>query len=365
MQAVPYPQTHVLGYEQRLGCHLLVVHVGGYVDESGQLLVYRVVGRPYPSLVVVAAVHFDECRVMGRDSVDVSVAILLPLLLMLVKCLPGTLHLAQLLLGGKVASLPVAAQLLVPHEGALLAHAQFVYHALHAREQLGLLLLVGSAGIGECQGRHVVTRAMTLELRGGRVPSVRYGVALGRQSVGVAVVVQLLCHVPREYLAYGEVAVRGEAVVAREAHLVERYRFGHRHVRRHLVSLGAHAHLGCDGVAVGCGVVTRDESLHGVALACGVACCIGLLLLGSQGCIAPAHLTIGLCAVAIGHQQLVGEARSRAHGAAHTHGFHFRDGSLCILCGGTMSCQCQYAGEQEGISQACFHMRMFLCLQSK
>ena len=120
MQAVPYPQPHVLGYEQSLGGHPLVVNVGCNIYESGQLLMYRIVGCPHPGFVVVAAIHLDECGMVGRDGIEVSVAIFLPLRLMLVESLPSTLHLAQFGLRGKVASLPVAAQRVVPHEGALL-----------------------------------------------------------------------------------------------------------------------------------------------------------------------------------------------------------------------------------------------------
>ena len=57
VQAVPHPQSHILSNQQRLLGHLAVVDIGGDVDESGQLLVHRVVGSPHPIIIIVRAIH--------------------------------------------------------------------------------------------------------------------------------------------------------------------------------------------------------------------------------------------------------------------------------------------------------------------
>ena len=92
MQTVPYPQAHVLGYQQGFVGYLLVVHVGGNVDKSGQLFVDGVVGSPHPVVVVVGAVHLYQRRMVGRDGIQVAISVAGILLLVLVKGFPCALH---------------------------------------------------------------------------------------------------------------------------------------------------------------------------------------------------------------------------------------------------------------------------------
>ena len=162
VQTVPYPETHILGDEQGLGGCWLVVDVGGDIDESGELFVDGVVGGPHPTLVIIGAVHLNQYTVLGGDGIQVTIAVLLAFLLVAVKIGPGALHLLQLLFGGEVAGFPVAPQLLVPHEGALLTLAQFIYHRLDVLAEDRFLVLILATGEGEGHGRHVVAGTMTL-----------------------------------------------------------------------------------------------------------------------------------------------------------------------------------------------------------
>ena len=164
VQAVPYPQSHVLGYEQRLvGC-FFVVNIGGDVDETCQLFVYGVVGRPHPVVVVVGTIHLDEYTMLGGNGVQIAIAILLVLLLIMVEIFPSALHGLQLLLGSEIACLPVAFQLLVPYKRAFLTLAQAIDHLCDVTAQDVLLCLILTAGKGEGQCRHVVPRAVPLQL---------------------------------------------------------------------------------------------------------------------------------------------------------------------------------------------------------
>ena len=198
VHAVPHPQAHVLGYEQRFLGDGIVVDVGGYVDEARQLLVHAVVGCPHPLLVVIRSIHLDEHAVLRRYGVQVAIAVALILLLVAVEVFPRALHRSQLLFRGEVACLPVASQRVAPHEGALLAAAQHVDHHAQAAAQAMLLLLIAATGVCHGHRTHIVARAVSLQLRGGRVPAVGHGAALCAQPVGVVVVVELLSHIETE-----------------------------------------------------------------------------------------------------------------------------------------------------------------------
>ena len=153
-----------------------------------------VIGCPHPTLVVVGPVHLYQGTVLGGDGVQIAVAVLLRVLLIVVEVGPGALHLLQFFLGSEVASLPVASQLLVPYKGTLLALPQAVHHLDDMRLDDGLLGWILTTGEGEGHGRHIVAGAVTLQFGGRRVPAVALGVALGREAVGVAVVIELLLH---------------------------------------------------------------------------------------------------------------------------------------------------------------------------
>ena len=207
VHAVPHPKAHILGYEQRLVGDSVVVDVCRDIYKPRQLLVYRIIGRPHPAVVVIRAVHLDQGGVLCRYGVQISVSVLAILSLVTVEVLPRSLHVPQLLFGCKVPCLPVAAQRVAPYKRPLLTLAQLVDHARDVAAQRFTLVAILAAGVCKGHGRHVVSRAVSLEFRCGRIPSVRYGVAVGRQAVCVAVVIELLRHVERQQVIDGKIPV--------------------------------------------------------------------------------------------------------------------------------------------------------------
>ena len=221
VKAVPHPKAHILGDKQSLCSYSLVVHKVGDVDESCQLLMHRVVRRPHPLFVVVGTIHLYEHTMLGRYGVEIAVAVMREVLLVAVEVGPCAFHLAQLGLGCQVASLAVASQRLIIDEGALLTATKFIDHRADVRLQLSFLLCIGAGGVGHSQRTHVVPAAMPLEFRCRRVPSVGLGIAFRRQTVCVAVIVELLPHVKGEELVDVKVAVVCQAIIAVDAHLVQ------------------------------------------------------------------------------------------------------------------------------------------------
>ena len=129
---------------------------------------------------------------LGRDGIQVAVAIQLRVLLIAVEVFPGALHLFQFFLWGKVTGLPVASKLLIPDEGTLLALPQAVDHLGDIPFENRFLGRILTTGIGKGHGGHVVSGAVTFEFRGGRIPAVGLRITLRRESVGVTVVIELL-----------------------------------------------------------------------------------------------------------------------------------------------------------------------------
>ena len=93
-QTVPHPESHVLGNKQSLGGYFLVIDIVGNVDESSQLLVNGVVRSPHPIFVVVGTVHLNQCAVLGRNGVQVAIAIVTIIFLIAVEGSPCSLQLA-------------------------------------------------------------------------------------------------------------------------------------------------------------------------------------------------------------------------------------------------------------------------------
>ena len=263
----------------------------------------RIIGCPHSALVVVWPVHLYHGAMLCGDGVQVSVAVLCRLLFVAVEVGPCALHLAQLLLRCKVACLPVTSQLLVPHECPLLALTQAVDHLHDVPAQHVLLGFVLTAGKGKGHSRHVVARAVSFQLGGGRVPSVGLRIAVGRQSVGVAIIIQLLLDRQGEEMVDVEVAVPGEAVLAVDAHLVQRQWLGHNDSRFPGIRLFLfhHLHLCRYGIAVRRGVVAYDEAAHLIFTTHRIHLGVGLGFLCSLRGVHPSHLPVLAAAVGIRH----------------------------------------------------------------
>ena len=189
VEAVPYPQAHVLGNEQGFGGNGFVVYVVGNVNEAGQLFVDGIIRGPHTALVVVGGVFFYQRRMLGGNGVNIAVTVFSAILLILVEGFPGAFHLRQFGLGSQIAGFTVAAQGLVIDKGKFLAGAQFVHHPPDIGLEGGLQLRILRTGIGEGQGAHVVAGAMAFELGGGAVPAVTLHVAFCGKAVGVPIII--------------------------------------------------------------------------------------------------------------------------------------------------------------------------------
>ena len=331
VHTVPHPESHVLGYLESLVANLLVVEVGSDVDETRQLLVNTIIRCPNPVGVVVGTIHLDKGAVLGRDGVEIAVAILLGVLLVFVESLPGTLHLTKFCLRGEITCLPVALQVLVIYEGTLLALTEFVHHTGDVFAKDCLLLGIGSHGISLCDGRHIVARAMSLELGVGRVPTVRFCVALRGKTVGVAVVIELLGNVPGTNLTDCLVAVVGEAVVTVHGHVGERE--GVRHLLLgNLIALSHHLHLCLDGITVIGRLVTDDETTHLILGAYAVLLNVSLRLLIGERTVGPAHLAIFGVTVRVGYPNKIRKTRGSALWTIHRYRRHLGDGAVNSGC---------------------------------
>ena len=75
-----------------------------------------------------------------------------------------------------------------------------------------------------------MARAVTFQLRGGRIPAVGNRIAVGGQSVGVVVVVELLTNIERQQVVDVHIAVLRQPVLPDELHLVERQRLGNNYM---------------------------------------------------------------------------------------------------------------------------------------
>ncbi len=62
---------------------------------------------------------------------------------------------------------------------------------------------------------------MTLELGVWRIPAITFGIALGTESVGIAIIVELLGNIPGTDLTKCLITVVGESVVTIYAHISE------------------------------------------------------------------------------------------------------------------------------------------------
>ena len=189
MQAIPDPQAHIFSDKQSFIGKSLIIHIGGNVDKTCQLLMDRVIWSPHPIIIIITAIHLNKSRMVSRDSIEIAITILLILFFMLIKRRPTTFHLAELLLGSKIASLPITTQLLIPHKSTLLTLTKLIHHTSDITAQSIFILLRGSTRKGKSQSRHIVSRTMTFEFGGRRVPTIGWGITFGRKTVCITIVV--------------------------------------------------------------------------------------------------------------------------------------------------------------------------------
>ena len=221
VHAVPYPESHILGDEESLIADFLIIKVGCDVYQTGKLLVYAVIRCPNPIGVVVGTIHFYQGAMLSRNGIDIAVTIQFRVLLILIKSSPGALHLSEFCLRSEITSLPVALQFLIIYEGLLLTLSQLIHHSGDVLAEDCLLFRISCHGVCLCDCRHIVTRSMTLELGIRRIPAIALGITLGTESVGIAIVVELLGNIPGTDLTECLITVVGESVVTIYAHISE------------------------------------------------------------------------------------------------------------------------------------------------
>lgn len=156
--------------------------------------------------------------------------------------------------------------------------------------------------------------AVALELCVGRVPTIGGGVSLRRHVIRVAVVIELLRHIPGADFLECLVAIVAEPVDTIDGHVGER--------KGHGLLLGRSGSRSADhydgslyGEAVVRSVVTDHITFETVAAAHGVLAGIGFLLFYRQRSIHPLHLPVLRATILIGHPQAVGQTGRRAYRA--------------------------------------------------
>ena len=322
VQTVPYPETHVLRYQQGLIGHRLVVDIGRNVYQARQLLVHRVVGGPYPTLIIVGTVHLYQHTVLRGNRVQVPIAVSLATLLIAIEVGPTATHLLQLLFGSKVPGFPVPSQLLIPYKRPLLALTQPVNHLHNPLAQLLFLRYVLAAGKTHRQRRHIMARAMALQLRRRRVPAVRLWVTFSRESIRVTVVIQLLPHWQAQQLVNIQVTVPAQTVLTVNTHRVKPQRLRHRLIRDSSLRHLPHRHLSPYRIAARRRVVTYHETTYLIPTANGIHQRVRLSTLPRLRRVLPPHLTILTITVTIPHPQPIRQPRSIPHSHLHTHALH-------------------------------------------
>ena len=228
---------------------------------------------------------------LSRNSVDVTVTIQFRVLLILIKSSPGTLHLSEFCLRSEITSLPVALQFLIIYEGLLLTLSQLIHHSGDVLAEDCFLLWVGCHGVCLCDSRHIVTRSMTLELGVWRIPAIALSITLGTESIGIAIVVELLSNIPGTDLTDSLITVVGESVVTIYAHISEREGMSH-FLFWSLIAFSHHLDLCLDRITIVGSLITNHKTTYLILAPGRMFLRISLSLLISKRSVSPAHLAI-------------------------------------------------------------------------
>ena len=171
---------------------------------------------------------------------------------------------------------------------------------------------------------------MTLQFGVGRIPSIRTGIALGAETVGVPVIVELLGHVPTDDLPDGHVAVGGQAVVTVDGYICQWYGMGYR-LNRQNVGCSYDLDCGLDRKSVFRCLIADDETIHGIAASGGILLVVSLLLFGHFSGIGPACLAIFGLSVGVGDPHLVGKTGCGTCRTLYQNGFDRLNGASLRL----------------------------------
>ena len=132
---------------------------------------------------------------------------------------------------------------------------------------------------------------MTLELGVWRIPAITLGIALGTESVSIAIIVELLGNIPGTDLADSLIAVVGESVVTIYAHICEREGMSH-FLFRSLIASCHHLDLCLDRITIVGSLITNHKTTYLILASRRMLLRISLSLLISKRRVSPAHLAI-------------------------------------------------------------------------
>ena len=132
---------------------------------------------------------------------------------------------------------------------------------------------------------------MTLELGIWRIPAITLGIALGTETVGIAIVVELLGNIPGTDLADSLITVVGESIVTVYAHISEREGMSH-FLFRSLIASSHHLDLCLDRITIVGSLITNHKTTNLILASGRMLLRISLSLLISKRRVSPAYLAI-------------------------------------------------------------------------
>ena len=132
---------------------------------------------------------------------------------------------------------------------------------------------------------------MPLELSIWRIPAITLGIPLCTESVGIAIVVELLGNIPGTDLTDSLITVVGESVVTIYAHISEREGMSH-FLFWSLIAFSHHLDLCLDRMTIVGSLITNHKTTYLILAPGRMFLRISLSLLISKRSVSPAHLAI-------------------------------------------------------------------------